>query len=433
MTPQLQLMLNLGIRPDPWQVEVLEGRHERLLLNCCRQGGKSTVVALLALYEALFQPGSQILLLSRSYRQSRELFHTIRGYFERLQSPMKKTLNAEVLELANGSRIIPLPCKEETIRGYANVALLVIDEAARVYDDLYRAVRPMLAVSGGRMIILSTPYGKRGFFFDCWAHGGDDWKRIEIPASMVARIKPRFLEQERRALGESWFRQEYCCSFEAQEGMVYPGLAGCAHAPPPGGVAAITGRRVGGIDFGFNSPFAAIWGILENNDVPWLTGEHFCRGKPLSYHTGVLPRRVFWYCDPAGANERAELRLADFQVVHAPNAIRPGIAAVTGLIQSNRLHIVPGQCPNLLVEAGLYRYDPRRPDCETPIDEHNHALDALRYLVNGLYAQRRFRRVKVSQSQEVTEGQTATETPPAKPKRDRWLRYDNEELWTRIF
>ena len=66
---------------------------------------------------------------------------------------------------------------------------------ARVPDDLYRAIRPMLATSGGRLICLSTPYGKRGFFYDAWAKGGDDWLRIEIPATQVSRIKPAFLEK----------------------------------------------------------------------------------------------------------------------------------------------------------------------------------------------------------------------------------------------
>ena len=101
-----------------------------------------------------------------------------------------------------------MPCREDTIRGYAHVDLLIIDEAARVPDDLYRAVRPMLAVSKGRIICLSTPYGKRGFFYDCWVKGGADWHRIEIPATQVPRFRPDFLAKERRALGESWYRQE---------------------------------------------------------------------------------------------------------------------------------------------------------------------------------------------------------------------------------
>jgi hypothetical protein len=76
--------------------------------------------------------------------------------------------------LTNGSRIVSLPAGEETIRGFSAVSLLVIDEAARVSDDLYFAVRPMLATSGGSLVALSTPLGQRGFFFEAWesAAGG---------------------------------------------------------------------------------------------------------------------------------------------------------------------------------------------------------------------------------------------------------------------
>jgi hypothetical protein len=70
-------MRNLGLEPDPWHVEVLEAGHARLLLNCCRQAGKSTVVAMLGLVEAVFNPGTKVLLVSRSLRQSSELFATL--------------------------------------------------------------------------------------------------------------------------------------------------------------------------------------------------------------------------------------------------------------------------------------------------------------------------------------------------------------------
>ena len=72
--------------------------------------------------------------------------------------------------------------------------VLILDEAARVPDDLYRTVRPMIAVSGGRLLCLSTPYSKRDFFYDAWAHGGPEWTRVEVPAAQVPRIKPEFLE-----------------------------------------------------------------------------------------------------------------------------------------------------------------------------------------------------------------------------------------------
>src|SRR5262249_47608356 len=154
---------------------------------CCRQAGKSTAVAMLGLVEALFVPGTKVLLVSRSLRQSLELFRIISDCYRRLGTPMVERHTTEELQLSNLSRIVSLPCKEETIRGYSNVSLLIIDEAARVPDDLFRAVSPMLAVSGGRLICLSTPYGKRGFFYHAWAKGGADWHRIEVSATAVAR------------------------------------------------------------------------------------------------------------------------------------------------------------------------------------------------------------------------------------------------------
>src|SRR5262245_50681108 len=377
--PGVRVMRSLGLEPDGWQVEVLESEHPRLLLNCSRQAGKSTVVAVLGLVRAVFVPGTRVLLVSRSHRQSRELFRLVTDFYQRLRGPMRQRQTTEELTLCNGSRIVCLPCKEETIRGYADIDLLILDEAARVPDDLYRAVRPMLAVSAGRLICLSTPYGKRGFFHHAWAQGGDDWHRIEVPASRIPRISPQTLAEERRALGEWWYRQEYCCSFEALEGLVYPDFARCvAPGPVPAG-----GRRVGGIDFGFRNPFAALWGVLDRDGVLWLTDEHYARQKPLSYHAARLPRDVTWYADPSGATERAELRCAGFKVLAGGNALRPGIAAVTARLEGGTLQVLRGRCPNLLAEAGLYRYEAAA-DAEAPLDEHNHALAALRYLVSRL-------------------------------------------------
>jgi hypothetical protein len=415
-------MRSLGLDPDPWQVEVLEAGHPRLLLNCCRQAGKSTVVAVLGLAEAVFVPGTQVLLVSRSFRQAAELFRTLTLFFRRMGAPLLERQTRQELCLSNFSRVVCLPCREDTIRGYSRVSLLVIDEAARVPDDVYRAVRPMLTVSKGRLICLSTPYGKRGFFHDAWAHGGDDWARIEVPAARVARIDPALLAKERRAMGEAWYRQEYCCSFEALEGLVYPDFARCV-APGP---APTVGRRVGGIDFGFRNPFAALWGVLDRDGVLWLTGEHYARQRPLSFHAARLPRDVFWHADPAGANERCELRLAGFRIQEGNNALRPGIAAVSARLENGTLRVVAGCCPNLLAEAELYRYSdgPTEREIEAPLDAHNHALAALRYLVAGLDA-RHLARPRPPRPPDPAAPQ---------PRRDDnwWMRWDNPALWTSV-
>jgi hypothetical protein len=116
------------------------------------------------------------------------------------------------LELENGSRIVSLPGKEQNIQGMAKVSLLIVDEAARVPSNLYYAVRPMLAVSNGRLIALSTPFGNRGWWAEAW-HSSEPWQKWEIPASKCPRIPAAFLEEERRVLGSYWYEQEYECRF----------------------------------------------------------------------------------------------------------------------------------------------------------------------------------------------------------------------------
>lgn len=95
------------------------------------------------------------------------------------------------------------------------------EEAARVPEELYRAIRPMLAVSGGSLVLLSTPLGKRGHCFEEWTQGGAAWERIEVKAPECPRTSAEFLEEERRSLGERWYRQEYLCSFEETVDQVF--------------------------------------------------------------------------------------------------------------------------------------------------------------------------------------------------------------------
>ncbi len=215
------LAVAAGLDPDPWQAQVLASTAPRVLLNASRQSGKSTITALLAVAEALREPGALVLLLSPSLRQSSELFKKALSTYRVLDRPVPAVAEtALALELANGSRIVSLPGKEATIRGYSGVRLLIVDEASRVPDDLYLAVRPMLAVSGGRLLALSTPFGKRGWWWEAW-RGAEPWERYEVPATACPRIAPEFLAEEERTLGAFWFEQEYLCKFLDAESQAF--------------------------------------------------------------------------------------------------------------------------------------------------------------------------------------------------------------------
>lgn len=212
----------VGLDPDPWQERLLRSDAPRVILNCCRQSGKSTVSAILALHTALYSPGSLVLCLAPSERQSKELFSKIAGFYGALGETVPSDSHRKLgMELDNGSRIEALPGTEKTIRGFSGAALLLVDEASRVDDGLYYAVRPMLAVSGGSLVLLSSPHGKRGAFFEAWANGGASWERYEVPASDCPRIPSAFLEEERKALPSRVYRQEYECSFEETDDQVF--------------------------------------------------------------------------------------------------------------------------------------------------------------------------------------------------------------------
>ncbi len=211
----------LGLDLDEWQQTVIASIGKRDLLNVTRQGGKSTAAAVLALHEALYRPGSLTILVSPSQRQSSELFRKVTELRELLPTqPELSEDNKLSMSVRGGGRVLSLPGSEATIRGFSGATLIVEDEASRVDDALYFSIRPMLAVKNGRLILMSTPFGKRGHFWNEWDQGVN-WQRIEVPATRIPRISAGFLEEERSSLGAWWFSQEYECQFRESTDSVF--------------------------------------------------------------------------------------------------------------------------------------------------------------------------------------------------------------------
>jgi hypothetical protein len=214
----------LGFTPDPHQAKVLRSEIARGLLNCTRQWGKSTVTAAKAVHHAFTYPDSLVLVVSPSIRQSGEFVRKAAAFLRQLGIRRRGDgLNEVSLLLPNESRIIGLPAREDTIRGFSRPGLILIDEAARVPDEMLEAVRPMLATCDGPLWLMSTPHGKCGFFWEAWSGStGESWTRISVPATECPRISRAFLDSERRVNGDRYFRQEYMCEFVSAEGQLFP-------------------------------------------------------------------------------------------------------------------------------------------------------------------------------------------------------------------
>lgn len=207
---------------DDWQRDVLTSDSKKQILCCTRQAGKSTTTAIKALNHAVYTPGALVLLLSPSQRQSGELHRKCVQLYQTLDIPVPRIIaeSALRLELENGARVIALPGSEATTRGYSAATLVVIDEASRVPDNLIGAIRPTLATTNGDLIVLSTPAGKRGFFWEQWSKG-EGWTRTLVKAADVPRISAEFLADQRRELGEFTYQQEYECEFLDAETSIF--------------------------------------------------------------------------------------------------------------------------------------------------------------------------------------------------------------------
>ena len=215
-----ELMRRAGMEPDEWQASALRSTAPRALWNCSRQSGKSTVAAVSAVHRAIFYSNSVALVVAEDQRRSIEFVTKTRRILGDLGWPVKEVADSrQQIELENGSRIIGLP-GNQAVRGYT-ADLLVIDEAAKVPDGTYFAAVPTLAVTGGRLLALSTPFGRRGWFYEAWANEGNLWERVRVPAEECPRITPEYLETERASKPAWHFQQEYGCEFLEAEGAVF--------------------------------------------------------------------------------------------------------------------------------------------------------------------------------------------------------------------
>lgn len=223
----------MGWTPDPWQNAFLRSTSKRESLLCSRQAGKSTATASRVTCEANLFPKSDFLIFCPTMRQSQEMLRKVKEFHDAIGRPVAIVSETKsILELANGSRIVCLPDSQEGVVGFSAPRLIVIDEGARVSDELYKSVRPMLATSGGSLLTLSTPFGNQGWFFGIWdespegrskrAKLNEPWRRTPVPARQIPRITPAFLEDELVELGRRWFDQEYNLQFTSPVDAVFP-------------------------------------------------------------------------------------------------------------------------------------------------------------------------------------------------------------------
>lgn len=281
--------ISLGVTPDTWQRDVLRSTNKRILLNCCRQAGKSTTFALRALHRAIYTPKALVLIVAPSWRQSAEVLRKVQDFMGALPVPAHLETDSKTeVSFKNGSRIVSLPAGEAKIRGFSAVTELILDESGDVPDELYHAVLPMLIISRGTLLAGGTPKGRRGFFFDAWDKGGDGWDRIEAPWTACPRMDAAEIAVQRAGLKEI-FAQEFECQFvRLTGGMVYASFTDetCGIDALP---SSAEWRYMLSIDFGFVDATAfVVLGWLPNDPVLYAVLSF----KETGYHADDIAARI---------------------------------------------------------------------------------------------------------------------------------------------
>ena len=236
----LRLKDVLGWIPDKFQIDALDADTQEKILNWCRQTGKTSVASILVSHQARFKKKSLSLIISATQRQAGILQKRVQTcilgasrhgwrYVKGMDLPAdpldenSKMVRCSVLsmELGNGSEVVSVPASPDTVRGYSP-DLLVLDEAARIPDLVYDAIRPMMATHPCRMFVISTPAGRRGWYYREWISEDMSWFRSSVAADQCPRITPEFLKKERLTMSsDAMFRQEYLCEFVEMEGSLF--------------------------------------------------------------------------------------------------------------------------------------------------------------------------------------------------------------------
>ena len=206
---------------DPWQTEVIE-EQGNIVVRSGRQSGKSTAIAIKVGDYALKNPNKTVLVIASVERQAYQLFLKILEYIDaKYPRRTKGRVTMTFAEFKNGSKIRCLPSGMDGrgIRGYT-IDMLVADEAAFIPEAVFSAITPMIAITKGKIILLSTPFGREGFFYKCFRD--KSFKKFHISSEDCPRKNDEFLAQEKARMTKLQYAQEYLGEFIDELRQLFP-------------------------------------------------------------------------------------------------------------------------------------------------------------------------------------------------------------------
>ena len=375
------------------QKTVASDPHRFRILCCGRRWGKTTL-AIDQMKARAAIPNSRIAYVAPTYQQARDIA------WEELRRDCRQaaeSINESRLEikLINGSIIVLRGWESiETLRGQM-FDLIVLDEVASMRNfwlHWQEVIRPTLTDRKGEGIFISTPKGFNHFYDLFNLESGDkDYKSFHFTSYDNPHLPVEELDKARAELTEDRFAQEYLADFRKTEGLVYKEFNRERHVlkgdMTDDDIDVV--KKMGGVDFGFVHPCAAI-SVDKTSSGKYIVSSEWYRTGQTDAQIADYVAALQWneaYPDPESAGGLEELKRRGVNVrdvIKGKDSVRNGINVIRELFKSNRLYIHES-CKNLIWELETYSYDDPSPNPrkdENPKKENDHALDALRYCLS---------------------------------------------------
>ncbi|MGD0405143.1 MAG: terminase family protein [Candidatus Bathyarchaeia archaeon] len=258
-----------GFDVKTYQAELLQDRSKRIVVCWSRQAGKTTCIALRAIWFACAYPKTLTLIVAPTLRQSMimsdRVLDFLGGLSQERRSVLIEKLQRTTMRFRNGSRIIALPNSPQMLRGYT-AHQVICDESAFFKDDqlvFYNVLYPMLSTTDGALIASSTPWSKDSVFYRMCQ--SKDFSKHAITCEDVVKsglVKQSFIDEMRSQLPFERFQREFMAEFveDVDAWLTQSLIVQCidSHLVPYDFQLTPQGEFYVGVDFGKEQDFSVV-------------------------------------------------------------------------------------------------------------------------------------------------------------------------------
>jgi hypothetical protein len=387
----------LGVTPLPSQKAIINAINNPKYRFVCaavsRRQGKTYIANIIGQLVSLV-PGSNILIMSPNYSLSQISFDLQRNLIKHFDLEVAKdNAKDKVIELTNGSTVRMGSVNQVDSCVGRSYDLIIFDEAALAdgKDAFNVALRPTLDKDNSKAIFISTPRGRNNWFAEFFDRGFNDefpeWCSIRATYKDNPRMSELDIQEAKKSMSDSEFRQEYEADFNTYEGQIWD----FNHEECIVNNEELDTRRMdvfAGLDVGYRDPTAFVVIAYDWDEAKYyILDEYLDAEKTTEQHAAVIRELSdkwdidYIYIDSAAQQTRFDFaQNYDISTINAKKSVLDGIAQVAGIVDNDNL-LVDQRCDEVLSCLDQYQWDPN-PNLAKEKPKHNrasHMADALRY------------------------------------------------------